>query len=215
MNARTVLGMVAFAAATVCACSAQSRKVVMCQRLDFGGHLTFGEEYKQALGSDLTFVLMPSATGWEMEIEGPNPKYPSTPGNYLGIASPPYHFNRTVSIDDSYATRLEEAVKNSPREFHFALDTAQYEEISNAVDIALYSGESNAAEQEKADDFVLNRMEEVTGSGEFSIMSSEIGKVKGEKKDVILSLDFSVALMVPGSFNTSLGVAADRSGCSR
>ena len=207
--------MVAFAAATVCVCSAQSQKVVMCQRLDFGGHVTFGEEFKQALGGDLTFVLMPSATGWEMEIEGPNPKYPNTPGNYLGIATPPYHFNRTVSIDDNYGTRLEETVKNSTREFHFALDAAQYEEIGNAVDIALYSGDRNAAEQEKADDFVRNGMYEVTGSGKFSIKSSEIGKVKGEKKDVILSLDFSVALTVPGSFNASRDVAADRSGCSR
>jgi hypothetical protein len=207
--------MVAFAAATVCACSAQSQKVAMCQRLDFGGHVTFGEGYKQALGNDLTFVLMPSTTGWEMEIEGLNPENPNTPGNYLSIATPPYHFNRTISIDDSYATRLEEAVKDTPREFHFALDAAQYEEISNAVDIALYSGDRNAAEQEKADDFVRNRMEEVTGSGKFSITSSEIGKMKGEKKDVILSLDFSVALLVPDSFNASRDVAADRSGCSR
>jgi hypothetical protein len=215
MNARTVLGMVAFAAATVCVCSAQSQKVVMCQRLKFAGHVVFGEEYRRALDNQLVFVLTPSETGWGMEIEGPNPKDRSTPGNYLGIATPPYHFNSTVWIDDGYRTKLEETVKDSPREFHFALDAAQYEEIANAVDIALYSGERNAAEQEKAYDFVSNRMENVTGSGEFSITSAEIGKVKGEKKDVILSLDFSVALMVPDSFNTSPGIAADRSGCSR
>lgn len=214
MRVRESCCLVGFLCATVFA-GVQEIKPPMCQQVKFSGHVEHGKDYRQTLGADLTFVLQPTNTGWQMEIEGLSPEHPETPGNYLTIATPPYHFNDTASIDDSYGRKLEDAIKESPREFHFALDAAQFEKIGEIVEVALHGGDRSAAEQDRATDFVLNRMAEVTGSGKFSINRSQIGKLKGEKKDAILSLDFSVELRVPESFEPSREVAADRGGCPR
>ncbi len=216
MRTHEVLCLAALMMASVCGRGAPVHEQVLCQLISFKGHVAAGEEFSRPLSADLVFVLNPTETGWEMAIEGPDPTASMGTADYMGIATPPYHSNSTPMIEASYSNTVQQAVKFSPREFHFALNEEQFREIRKTVDTALYAGQGvSAAEREKAEDFVNNRLYEITGNGKLSISGFRLGKVKGGETDAIVAMSFEVELHVPASFATTGESTADVSGCSR
>jgi hypothetical protein len=202
--------------ASVCAHAAQAHTPTTCQLITFKGHVMAGEEFSRPVGSGLVFVLSPTETGWGMEIDGPDSTASIGTTDYLGIATPPYHPDRIAFIDASYGQTVQQAVKFSPREFHFALNEKQFREIGKVVKTAFRGGDgTNAAEQQEAEDPVRDQMHEITGNGRLSITGFRLGKVKGGSTDAIMAISFEVELHVPDSFVTDGESIAESSGCSR
>ena len=188
----------------------------MCKVIRFDGQAVAGKTWSRPLGLGLVFVLEATETGWTMAINGPDATDASNPADYMGIATPPYHFNDILTVDASYGNTVQQTVKRSPREFHFALNESQYREIFKNVNLALYSeGSPKSTERDKAAEFIDSRLAAVTGNGKLIIKSFRLGRPSGASQDAILSMDFAVELHVPATFSTRAENAVDASHCGR
>jgi len=100
-----------------------SPAAVKSGNLDFSGEISHGQEFRQAIGRDLFFVLDPLDDGWIISV------FPATQcttegyDDFVAVATPPFFGSNPRFID---STDEERSVHSSPHEFQFVLDCKSY-----------------------------------------------------------------------------------------
>lgn len=171
--------------------------------LTFAGEATEGQTFRKGIGHGLEFVLMPSSmgdgiSGWTIMVS-PQVK-PSDPecADFVWVVTPPYHFENARYLDTSYGVAAQEAVRNSPREFSFVLNCADFETESKRVDLAIYP---SAASKQEVDDALAKLGSSPLGKGRLWIEDSKItpGHGSGTTEDLgaIHWMKFKVEIKFP------------------
>jgi len=151
------------------------------------------------------FELVPSASGWTVEITPQAVSGTGTP-EYIWVVTPPYRSSNPRYLDTSYGVSAEEAVHETPRRFNFVLNEAQYQKAFRLVDLAVSSRplsdqrSQNEVEKESKD-AAAGLMKFPVSVGQLSIVDSKLTLGKDSKD--LRSLDwikFEAILRVPCDF---------------
>jgi hypothetical protein len=148
--------------------------------LTFTGEVSLGKTFEREIGHGLIFCLVPTPdddqSGWNIAIV---PKSGSPEDEFVGIATPPYHFYNPRYLDTSYATSAKDAVAFDPRPFNFVLTHADSEVAGEYVNMTIYS---NHATKEDFDEIDRKAAKVEVGTGELHILDSRIicGKSENE-----------------------------------
>jgi hypothetical protein len=161
--------------------------------LTFTGEVTLGKTFEREIGHGLIFRLVPTVgdedSGWNISIV---PKSGAAEDEFVGIATPPYHFYNPRYLDTSYATSAKDAVAFTPRPFNFVLTHADYEVVGEYVNMTIYP---NHATKEDFEEIDRKAAKVEVGSGELHILDSRItpgnaenetGKIEWLKSEVKL-----------------------------
>jgi hypothetical protein len=171
--------------------------------LTFTGEAVEGQTFRKDIGRGLDFVLEPNPdgdTGWTIKVS-PQGK-PADPEceDFLWVVTPPYHFQNVRYLDTQYGIPAQDAVRNSPRDFSFVLNCADYETESKRVDLAIYS---NGATKQEVDDALAKLGTSPTGEGRLWIVDSKItpghDSSDGEGLGAIHWIKFKVEIKFPAS----------------
>lgn len=122
------------------------------RRITFTGELSEGQTFRRDIGRGLDLVLEPSpgeTTGWTLEVLPQGKTSGSACGDLLAVAPPPYHFENARYLGTEYGIPAQDAVRNSPREFSFVLNCADFQTESKRVELAIYP---SGASQTEVDD---------------------------------------------------------------
>lgn len=171
--------------------------------LTFTGEVSEGQTFRKSIGQGLDFVLLPSSmgggiSGWTIMVS-PQVK-PSDPEctDFSWVVTPPYHFQNMLYLDTSYGIAAQEAVRDSPREFSFVLNCADYETEGKRVDLAIYP--STASKQE-VDDALAKLGSSPLGKGRLWIEDFKItpghGSATAEDLGAIHWIKFKVEITFP------------------
>lgn len=167
----------------------------------FTGEATEGKDFRQSIGDGLDFVLRSNSkgvTGWTLEVSPQGTPPDSDCGDFLWVATPPYDFENQSYLDTGYGITAQEAVRNSPREFNFVLNCADYETESKRVELVLYG--SNASKKD-VDEAQAKLGSSPLGKGKLWIEDSKIspGHGTGAGKDLgaIHWIKFKVEIKFP------------------
>jgi hypothetical protein len=192
-----------------------------CLQLAFRGEISSGDQFSQAIGGNIMFELMPSASGWAIEI---SPQAVSGTGTLesIWVVTPPYRSSNPRYLDTSYGVSAEDAVRETPRRFNFVLNEAQYQKAFRLVDLALSSRplpdhRSQSEVEKESKDAAAGLMKFPGSVGQLSIVDSKVTLGKGSKD--LGSLDwtkFEAILRVPCGFAAAKPtpeLSVDRSNC--
>ncbi len=142
--------------------------------ITFEGQAAEGQSYRKSIGPGLDFVLMPNqdwTTGWIIKILPDDNSCDLSSGDFLSIATPPYHFQNMRYLDTQYGITAQEAVRNSPREFSFVLNCADFETESKWLDLVIYP---YIASKQEVDDALSKLGSSPLGKGRLWIEDSKI-----------------------------------------
>ena len=193
-----------------------------CNHLLFSGEVSADKNFDRSFGP-LRFRLNSeqALAGWWIEVV---PAEDGNSGNdeYVWVVTPPYHFDNVRYLDTSYGTRAEDAVKESPRDFNFALDQKQFLHAADLVNLGVssrpLSEHKSEAELDKESQDALAELESLSiGKGRLQILDSRVDSSAGQDGlGAIEWLMFRVELHVPCNFTVSdsPGLSIDRSQCS-
>jgi hypothetical protein len=87
----------------------------------FSGEVSRGQEFHRALNDDLEFVLQ---EGWEIAIVPRKPEGDCK--EFADVVNPPYQEHKPLYINLSYGHSAEWEMTDSPREFRFVTNCADY-----------------------------------------------------------------------------------------
>lgn len=167
----------------------------------FTGEASEGQTFRKDIGHGLDLVLMPNSdgdTGWTIEVSPQGKPFDPECGDLLWVVTPPYHLQNARYIDTQYGITAQEAVRNSPREFSFVLNCADYETESKRVNLAIYP--STASKQE-VNDALAKLGSSPLGKGRLWIEDSKItpGHESGDANDLgaIHWIKFRVEIKFP------------------
>jgi len=164
--------------------SAHSERV--CQRVQFTGEITQGEEWKAALGQGWIFRLVPIATGgsvsqgavsgWDLAVS------PERDENYpdaLLLATPPYASLNEREIGTTFGLRAQDAVAWEPRRFHFLIsenDLHRARALFHTVAAAPAKEKAGPGEPSEATVELLKMIADParTAAGEFAITDAQL-----------------------------------------
>jgi len=193
-----------------------------CIHITFSGEVSADKDFDRPFGP-LLFRLdsQEASSGWWIEVV-PAKETKSENDEYVWPVTPPYHFENIRYLDTSYATRAEDAVKDSPRDFNFVLDQEQFHRAADLVNIAAYSHpvnlESSNVEFDKESQDAIGALESMSiGKGRLQILDSRVDRSAGQDGlGAIEWLKFRVELHVPCNFTVpdATGLSIDRSQCS-
>jgi hypothetical protein len=96
------------------------------------GKVSDGEEFRRALNADLEFVLK---SGWTIAVVPAKPEADCQ--ELADVVNAPYHEHKDLFIDTSYGHTAEQEVSDSPREFRFVTNCADYRIESDRLLIVL------------------------------------------------------------------------------
>jgi hypothetical protein len=148
--------------------------------LTFTGEATLGKTFEREIGYGLLFRLVPTVgdedSGWNIAIV---PKSGAPDDEFVGIATPPYHFYNPRYLDTSYATSAKDAVAFNPRPFNFVLTHADSEVAGEYVNMTIYP---NHATKEDFDEIDQKASKVEIGTGELHILDSRITPGDSEKE---------------------------------
>lgn len=167
----------------------------------FTGEASEGQTFRKDIGHGLDLVLMPNSdgdTGWTIEVSPQGKAFDPECGDLLWVVTPPYHLENARYLDTQYGITAQEAVRNSPREFSFVLNCADYETESKRVNLAIYP--STASKQE-VNDALAKLGSSPLGKGRLWIEDSKItpGHESGDANDLgaIHWIKFRVEIKFP------------------
>jgi hypothetical protein len=137
----------------------------------FSGEVSAGEEFRKPLNDDLEFVLRPVGVdlkqGWGIEVVSRKPEGEGPPPGHCSdalamVVNGPYRQHNQLLIDMSYGWTAEEEVGDSPREFRFVTNCADFRVERERLLIAL--GGTNSAGVRVASDEEYWKTVEALGS---------------------------------------------------
>lgn len=159
----------------------------------FSGKISEGEEFRKTLTSELEFVLRP---GWTITIV-PR-RTVSDCQEFADVVNSPYHEHKDLFIDTSWGHSAEQEVSDSPREFRFVTNCADYQVESDRLLIVLGAV---AATPQKYDEALAKLGTSAKGRGRFWITEwkiSHAGDTPEDKLGVIQQMTFSVEILLLG-----------------
>jgi len=166
--------------------------------ISFVGEVSEGQTFRKSIGHGLDFVLTPSDSGWTIEVSPHDKPTDRECDDFLWVVTPPYHFQNVRYLDTEYGTTAQEAVKVSPREFHFVLNCADLKTESKRVELVIYP--SNAS-KEAVDEAGAKLGSSPSGEGRLWIKDSKIspGKKTPDNDDLGLIhwIKFRVEIKFP------------------
>jgi hypothetical protein len=149
-----------------------------------------GEEFRKSLNSELEFVLLP---GWTITIVPT--KSEADCGEFASLVNSPYHEHKDLFIDTSYGHTAEQEVSDSPREFRFVTNCADYQTESDRLRIVL--GATAAATPQKYDEAPAKLGSSAKGKGRLWITTSKIshaGDTPDDRLGIIEQMNFTVEI---------------------
>lgn len=169
--------------------------------LHFSGQVSHGEEFRQAIGRDLFFVLDPLDDGWTISVFPAAQCTPEGQDDFVAVATEPFFGSNPRFIDTSGG---EQSLHSSPREFQFVLDCKAYKRERELVGTATAGNASEKASAKAMAKLGTSAM----GSGKLTILDSKVSKSgKDEAGNDLLQVDwlkFQVDIVLPGGLR--LGV---------
>jgi hypothetical protein len=192
----------------ICAVLASPSGGAGVNRISFSGEASQGETFRKSIGHGLDFVLTPASmgggiTGWTIEVAPRGT--PSDPecGDYVWVVTPPYHFQNARYLDTSYGITAQEAVRDSPHEFNFVLNCADFKTERGRLDVVL---ESYSHSQQQVDDARAKLGSSPLGKGRLWIEKYRITpgrkSTAGVELGVIHWIKFKVQLEFPPSVSS-------------
>jgi len=197
-------------------------KETNCLQLAFRGEASSGHQFSQTIGGNLMFKLVPSESGWTIEIT-PQVVNGNGPSEYIWVVTPPYRSSNPRYLDTTYGVPAEEAVRETPRNFNFVLTEAQYQEASRLVDIAISSRplsdhRSQEELEKESKDAVAALMKFPVAVGKLLILDSRITSAKDSTDSGSLDwIKFEAILRVPCDFaaaEPTREISVDGSACA-
>jgi len=188
-----------------CATLDGSFKATNCLQLSVRGEVSGGHQFSQVIGGNLMFTLKPAKSGWTTEITS-QVVTGTEPSEYSWVVTPPYRSSNPRYLDTTYGVSAEEAVHETPRNFNFVLNEAQYQEASRLVDLAISSHPlSDHRSQEELEkesrDAAAALMKFPVSVGQLLILDSKITSAKDSKDSGSLDrIKFEAILRVPCDF---------------
>jgi hypothetical protein len=145
----------------------------------FVGEVALDKTFEREIGHGLIFRLVPTPdddqSGW---IIGIFPKAGPPDAEFVGIATPPYHFYNPRYLDTSYATSAKDAVAFNPRPFNFVLTVEDSRVAQEFVELTIYP---NKATEEELKEMDLKAAKVEVGTGELHILDSRVTPGKSEQ----------------------------------
>jgi hypothetical protein len=155
----------------------------------FSGEVREGQEFRRRLDSELEFLLKP---GWTIAVVPTKPE--DDCNEFADVVNGPYREHKDLYIDTSYGHTADDEVSDSPREFHFVTNCADYRTESERLLIAL--GETPTTQQ-KYDQALAKLGTSAKGRGRLWITDSKISRSGGRSEGRIEWMSFSVEIMLP------------------
>jgi len=158
----------------------------------FSGKVSEGEEFRKTLNTELEFVLAP---GWTITIVPKRPEGDCR--EFASVVNPPYRAHRVLYINMSYGRTAEEEMSDSPREFSFVTNCADYRTEFARLNIVLW-GYTSTKQQYEAAEAKLGTSPQ--GEGRLWITGSRTSHsddTPDEKLGKIEWMSFSVEIKMP------------------
>ena len=153
-----------------------------------------------AMGSILLWCLTPTGLPVGPLRSHRKASLPTLVRRLLWVVTPPYHFQNARYLDTGYGITAQEAVRDSPREFSFVLNCADYERESKWVELAIYPSD---ASQKEVDEALAKLGSSPLGQGRLWIEDSKItpGHKSGSMQDLgaIHWIKFRVEIQFPAA----------------
>jgi hypothetical protein len=194
MSKAAVIAFVIFSASPAAGQTAIRATKPVCApgAICFSGRVADGEEFRKNLTPELGFVLEP---GWTITIV---PKRPADDCKELAsVVNGPYRAHRSLYIDMSYGVPAEAEVTDSPREFRFVINCADYRTESARLDIVLWP---YTATQEQYGNALAKLGTSALGNGRLWITDSAIthkDDTPDRKQGKIEWMKFTVEIKLP------------------
>jgi hypothetical protein len=158
----------------------------------FSGRVAQGEEFRRTLNTELEFVL---ERGWTIAIVPKRPEGDCR--EFASVVNPPYRAHRQLYIDTSYGWTAEDETSDSPREFRFVTNCADYQTESERLNIVLWPYTATPQKYEEASAKLGTSL---LGNGRLWIADSRISHsddTADEKLGKIEWMTFSVEIKLP------------------
>jgi hypothetical protein len=155
----------------------------------FSGEVRGGQEFRKALDTELEFVIKP---GWTIAIVPTKPE--GDCNEFADIVNSPYREHKDLYIDTSYGHKAEDEVSDSPRDFRFVTNCADYR--TESVRFLIVMGETSTTEQ-KYDEALAKLGTSARGTGRLWITDSKISHSGGTPDGRIEWMSFTVEIILP------------------
>ena len=173
----------------------------------FSGEIMAGKEFRKTLNEDMDFVLSPqnaefvglpqTDSGWNIEVVPSHMENGCDENSeFAYLVTPPYRYHSELNIDMSYGTSAEEEVENSPRDFAFVMNCAEYKVESERLAIILWPGRSSKREVDEA----YSKRRAPVGTGLLWITDSKVSHESDTadyKVGTIKWMKFTVEIKLP------------------
>lgn len=158
----------------------------------FAGRVSEGQQFRRALNDELEFVLSPD---WTIMVVPKRAE--GACWEFASVVNPPYRAHRDLYINMSYGWTAEEEVADSPREFEFVTNCADFLAESERLNVVLWP---YTVSKEKYDDALAKLGTSKLGKGRLWITGSKVSHARDtedEKLGKIEWMSFSVEVVLP------------------
>jgi|HubBroStandDraft_1064217.scaffolds.fasta_scaffold142164_2 hypothetical protein len=178
--------------------------VLACHEFSFEGRVNGGQEYVRELGEGLRLRLFPFSggqdknSGWIIEVQPVD-----ADDDYAFPVNPPFHSGNSQWLASGYGETAEEQLKHE-HEVFFVLNRNEYERARKAVDDALSSKDTLAAER------FLKALPELQSA------ALRLKPIKYETSNAgqeVSWMNFSVTVTTPASFHPASNLAVKQAVC--
>ncbi len=149
----------------------------------FSGEVSADEEFRKSINTELEFVLAP---GWTITVVPKKPEGDCT--EFASVVNAPYRAHRPLYINATYGRTAEDEVSDTPREFRFVTNCADYRTESARLNIVLWP--YDAASPRAYDEALAKLGTSPVGKGRLWITDSKV-------TDRIEWMKFSVEIILP------------------
>jgi hypothetical protein len=151
-----------------------------CVKIEFGGEVWAGQEWKEAFGEGWVFRVLPikgateDASGWDLVVDRVGGAgFPDA----LLLATPPYRSINEHEVATTFGLRAQDAVGWNPRAFHFLTTVAGLRQGQGLYALLGQSGAPATAGQDGKKALAMKRLAEISresAAGEFRILDARL-----------------------------------------
>jgi hypothetical protein len=156
-------------AVTLACCAPVAGAQQSCRKVVFDGSVKRGETFRRPLNQQLTFLLLPTSSGWRIEVQ---PSGAALSHDAAEVATPPYQSVSPLLLTTDYGFRAQDVVSWNPRQFEFATDAAIAANASKDVDTDL--NPSSDAKTKQETELRLVRVAMNSAHGELQILDASL-----------------------------------------
>lgn len=142
-----------------------------CRKVVFKAAVNKGDTFQKAISPKLAFVLKPTASGWQIEMQPPDSP---PPHDAAEVATPPYESINPLLLTTDYGMRAQDAVAWNPRPFEFATGGATGLLASHDLDIELDKSPSADDKLKKVAEMRLIALAMNSAHGELRILDASL-----------------------------------------